>query len=93
MHQRTEAFNRKFGGLNPLVKSIIFVNGEYDPNESLQIRTPLNNRTLVINIAGELTVCCSTNYIKKKLMSFFCSQVKVNYPWTYLQLVLMTVAK
>lgn len=44
--------NQKYGGLSPQVRNILFVNGANDPNMELQIREPLNNRMIVLNIEG-----------------------------------------
>lgn len=48
------AINRLYGGLNPQVQNVLFVNGDDDPYQHLNAREPPNNRTYVINIPGKI---------------------------------------
>lgn len=55
INQGSVEINRKYGGLNPMVENVLFVNGELDPHANLQVSSPLNSNTILVTIPGKGT--------------------------------------
>lgn len=53
INQWANEFNQQHRGLVPNVTNALFINGDNDPYRDLNLRSPLNNSTLVINLPGK----------------------------------------